>query len=304
MPAAADYNGMLVIWAHGFQDAGTPVAIPEDQLCLDDFCLPDLVNGLGFAFATNSYSKTGLAVVQGKDDILDLVNIFAAQHGRPAKVYLVGASEGGLITALNARAASRRLLGGRRGVRADRRLPAADQLLRRRAGDVPGISSRASSRATRSIPTRASWQSGPHYYELIVKPIVMDPANRSRLNQWVAVAQAAVRCRQLSADRRSVGQGRRSATASSTSTTRRHARRLAVRQHDALVFGLEQRLLLNQLVPRRAAAPAALTEMAARYQTSGVLTSPLITLHTLRDQQVPYWHEQLYSSRRSRRAPS
>ena len=27
--------GLLVIWAHGFQDAGTPVAIPEDQLCLE-----------------------------------------------------------------------------------------------------------------------------------------------------------------------------------------------------------------------------------------------------------------------------
>ena len=29
MPPAASYNGMLVIWAHGFQDAGTPVSIPD-----------------------------------------------------------------------------------------------------------------------------------------------------------------------------------------------------------------------------------------------------------------------------------
>src|SRR5687768_2080396 len=49
MPASG-YNGMLVIWAHGFQDAGTPVSIPEDQLCVNDFCLPEIVNGLGFAF--------------------------------------------------------------------------------------------------------------------------------------------------------------------------------------------------------------------------------------------------------------
>ena len=35
MPATG-YNGMLVIWAHGFQDAGTPVSIPEDQLCQND----------------------------------------------------------------------------------------------------------------------------------------------------------------------------------------------------------------------------------------------------------------------------
>ena len=101
MPPAGQYNGILVIWAHGFQDAGSPVEIPEDQLCIDDFCIPDIVNGLGFGFATNSYSKTGLAVLEGKADILDLVNIYAQAKGEPSKVYLVGASEGGIITALS-----------------------------------------------------------------------------------------------------------------------------------------------------------------------------------------------------------
>ena len=100
MPAPSDYNGSLVIWAHGFQHAGTPVEIPEDQLCIADFCIPEIINGLGFGFATNSYSKTGLAIVAGKNDILDLVNIYTAQKGQPQRVYLVGASEGGIITAL------------------------------------------------------------------------------------------------------------------------------------------------------------------------------------------------------------
>src|SRR5262245_31448692 len=66
MPPAGQYNGYLVVWAHGFQHTGTPVGIPEDQLCIDDFCIPEIVNSLGFGFATNSYSKTGLAIVQGK----------------------------------------------------------------------------------------------------------------------------------------------------------------------------------------------------------------------------------------------
>ena len=86
MPATADYNGMLVIWAHGFQDAGTPVAIPDDQLCLGTFCLDRVITSLGFGFATNSYSKTGLAILQGKDDVLDLVNLYTAQKGKPSKV--------------------------------------------------------------------------------------------------------------------------------------------------------------------------------------------------------------------------
>src|SRR5689334_7669447 len=81
MPPADSYNHNLVIWAHGFQDAIEPVHIPEEQLCFAGTCLPQLITSLGFAFATNSYRKTGLAVLQGKDDLLDLVNIFAARKG-------------------------------------------------------------------------------------------------------------------------------------------------------------------------------------------------------------------------------
>jgi len=31
-PDGVPWNGRLVVWAHGFQDAGTPVGIPLDQL--------------------------------------------------------------------------------------------------------------------------------------------------------------------------------------------------------------------------------------------------------------------------------
>src|SRR5690606_22289132 len=63
----SDYNGSLVIWCHGFQDATEPVGIPEGQLEFGDVYLPDLITDMGFGFATNSYSKTGLAVLQGMD---------------------------------------------------------------------------------------------------------------------------------------------------------------------------------------------------------------------------------------------
>jgi hypothetical protein len=35
--------------------------------------------------------------------------------------------------------------------------------------------------------------------------------------------------------------------------------------------------------------------MQTQYQTTGVLQRPLVTLHTRQDQQVPYFHEQLYT---------
>jgi hypothetical protein len=60
--------------------------------------------------------------------------------------------------------------------------------------------------------------------------------------------------------------------------------------------GSSNDILLNLAVPRRSASPAALAAMnSPAYSTTGVLQRPLITLHTLRDQQVPYWHEQLYA---------
>ena len=72
MPLGDSYNGKLVIWAHGFQDATDPVQIPEDQLSFGGISIPEVITSLGYGFATNSYSKTGLAVVQGKEDIVDL----------------------------------------------------------------------------------------------------------------------------------------------------------------------------------------------------------------------------------------
>ena len=187
MPAPEDYNGMLVIWAHGFQDAGTPVEIPEDQLCIGDFCIPAIINSLGFGFATNSYSKTGMAILQGKDDVLDLVNIYTTQKGAPSKVYLIGASEGGIITALSLEQHPDVYSAG---------LAACGPI-----GNFPGqINYFGDARATFNVffpglipgpaldPPQALVDVWNDYFELIVKPIVMAPQNRAKLNQWVAVA--------------------------------------------------------------------------------------------------------------------
>jgi poly(3-hydroxybutyrate) depolymerase len=294
MPAPEDYNGSLVIWAHGFQDAGTPVELPEDQLCLSDFCIHDIANGLGFAFATTSYSKTGLAVRQGKDDILDLVNVFTALKGAPEKVYLVGASEGGVITAL-----------------AVEQHPDVFSAGIAACGPVGSfryqINYFGDARATFNyffpglIPGDpfapdpglvAIWND---YYDLTVKPVVLHPSNRSRLNQWVKVAKLPF---DASNYLPTVEQSVRDVLRYGVINLSDGAATLG-----GFPFGNTSRwysgssndLLLNLLVPRRSAEPAALAEMAAFYETSGVLQRPLITLHTRRDQQVPYVHEDLYA---------
>jgi hypothetical protein len=95
------WNRDLVIFAHGYVDARMPVGIPWDQLALPDGAsLPGMINALGYAFAVTSYSKNGLAVQQGVQGVFNLADVFKAARPLTRRVFLVGASEGGLVTTL------------------------------------------------------------------------------------------------------------------------------------------------------------------------------------------------------------
>lgn len=61
-----------------------------------------------------------------------------------------------------------------------------------------------------------------------------------------------------------------------------------------LYLGSDNDWRLNREVRRFQADPEALAEIEARYQTSGRLRVPLVTLHNTGDPFVPYWHELLY----------
>ncbi len=75
------WNGDLVVYAHGYVSPTEPEGIPEDKLFLpDDTSIPEIVNGMGYAFATTSSRKNGLAIVEGVEDIRDLVAVFKEGH--------------------------------------------------------------------------------------------------------------------------------------------------------------------------------------------------------------------------------
>lgn len=294
MPPAGQYNGNLVVWAHGFQDAGTPVGIPEDQLCIGDFCIPELVNALGFGFATNSYSKTGLAILQGQDDTLDLVDIYAAQKGAPNKAYLVGASEGGIITALNLEQHPEVFSAGVAACGPVGNFPMQiDFFGDGRAtfqvffpGVIPGDPFHPSAELI------AAWNT---YYDMIVEPIVFAPANRSRLDQWVRVARMPFDAANYI---ESVKVSVRDMLRYGVVNLNDGAATLGGFPFDNIgrvYSGSAHDDLLNLVVPRVAADPVAVAAMNTSYATTGVLERPLITLHTDRDQQVPYVHEKLYA---------
>jgi pimeloyl-ACP methyl ester carboxylesterase len=295
MPTDVPYNGKLVIWAHGFQDATDEVSIPEDQLQFGDFSIPEIITDLGYGFATNSYSKTGLAVVQGVEDIVELVDLFADYvEAYPERVFLTGASEGGLITT--------RLIETRPDL-FDAGFAACGPI-----GDFPyQIKYFGDARATfqyffpHLIPGDpfnpsdyliANWKA---FYDSEVRPVVFSPMKRGKLDQWVNVAK-------LPFDSNNK-------YSSLELTVKDVLRYSVVNIKDAAetiggfpfdnrrtwYFGSNNDFFLNLFVPRISATPSAVTEMKTNYNTSGGLDKPLITMHTLYDQQVPYVHELLYN---------
>jgi pimeloyl-ACP methyl ester carboxylesterase len=294
MPDAPDYNNRLVIWAHGFQDAGTPVQIPEDQLSVGTVSLPELINGLGFGFATNSYSKTGLAVRPGMDDILDLVSIYAAEQGAPEKVYLVGASEGGIITAL--------LVEQRPDV-FDAGVAACGPI-----GDFAyQLRYFGDARATFNYffpelipgdpfnPSPELVENWSEFFETEVRPALAAPENADALAEWVKVAR-------LPFD---PDNWQETVERSAQDVLRYSVVNLIDAQETLGGFpfgnygrwyrGSSNDLRLNIFVPRVAVDQVALDEIADHYSTTGALAVPLMTIHTREDQQVPYLHETIYT---------
>lgn len=87
----ANWNGELVMWAHGFAGYGAElgVAPPPMRAWL-------VANG--FAWAASSYAQNGYVVEQGARDTLKLAKRFAKLHRKPTRQYLTGASMGGHIT--------------------------------------------------------------------------------------------------------------------------------------------------------------------------------------------------------------
>lgn len=95
----ANWNGVLFVYAHGYESPYKPLALPDVQF--GDFNLAAALMSDGFAFATSSYHKNGWAVEQAGDDLNNLVAYFNSVSPVPAvKVIVVGGSEGGLITTM------------------------------------------------------------------------------------------------------------------------------------------------------------------------------------------------------------
>lgn len=286
---ASGWNGDLVVWAHGYVAFNQPLGFYN--LALGDLSLPTFAQSLGFAFATTSYRQNGLAIIEGVDDIAELVAAFPTSAGQAAsRVYLIGASEGGIVATLFAERKADLIDGalalcgpigdftgqidyvGDFRVLFDYFFPAV----------LPGQPTQ--------IPAEliASWDS--IYVPRIRSALAADP-NAAYL--LIRTARAAIE----PGSAPSIESTTIAVLWYSVFGTNDAAAKLGGNPYGNIgrwYSGSTNDLLLNLNVKRVARSPGALTALAP-YQTSGRPGVPLVTLHTTGDPIIPYWHEKLYA---------
>lgn len=289
VPPGWDNTKDLVVFAHGYV-ANVPGELPE---------LPDLNFGgvnlalvamqAGFAFGTTSYRQDGLAILEGAEDIRQLVSQFTLAKGAPNRTIVTGASEGGLVATLllerhpdefDAGLAACGPIGSFRGqvnyvgdfrVLFDYFFP---NVIPGTAIDVPP-------------DVRIDWTT---VYLPAIQNVLL--ANPGRAFELMRTAKAAydpanfATVIQTTANVLSYNVfGGPDAEAALGGNPFSNLFRL--------YFGSSNDLRLNLRVQRFAASPVALAAMR-QYETSGHLTRRLVTLHTTADEVIPFWHETLY----------
>lgn len=283
------WNGGLLVFAHGYVSATEPVDFQHLTLP-DGTNIPQITQLLGFAFATTSYRQNGLAVLEGLEDVTQLVGAFEAMVGqRAAKTFIAGVSEGGLIAALAAERAPTVFdgalstcgpIGTFRGqidyvgdfrVLFDFYYP----------GVIPGPAT--------DVPAfvRDLWD--PLYVPVITAIVEADPA---RALELIRVSRAPID----PADPSTITQTFINVLWYNVFGTNDAVGKLGGNPFDNLTrwyTGSGNDDLLNLLVQRHAADPAALVSLQA-YETSGVPGVPLVTLHTTGDEIIPFGHQVIY----------
>jgi hypothetical protein len=295
MPQPATcFNGDIILFAHGYIPPGAPANAWLLQLALPDgTSLPALLNGLGFGFAASSFSKDGLAILQGEQDTAALTNVIQGLSIPVRKYFATGASEGGLIAAKLVEQNS--VYKGGLAVCG----PLGDfQQQINYFGDVrvlfdyffPGVLTSAGGSAINIPPALiANWTTV--YEPAVVKALSLNPLATLQL---LSVANVSIGLNLSNAADSITGALWYNVFATNDAHTT-----LGGNPFDNIgrVYkGSFNDAHLNATVARFAADGTAPVEIP-NYDTTGLLKDPLVTLHTLFDPIVPYWQEPLYAAK-------
>jgi pimeloyl-ACP methyl ester carboxylesterase len=222
------------------------------------------------------------------------VRIFTDTYGQPSPVYIVGASEGGLVTTLAVEQHPEVFDGGlcacgpignfdiQTGWFGDFRV-LFDYYF---PGLLPG-----------DPETMPQWviDSWGDYYENTVRPVLFDAQNAKKFRNLVAVTRAPFDPFDYNG---TIENSIKDLLWYNVFATNDAVVKLGGPVYDnqgRWYTGVWNAWALNRGVHRYTASPVARQAIANGYQTTGNLHVPLVTIHTLWDPQVPYRHMPLYN---------
>jgi pimeloyl-ACP methyl ester carboxylesterase len=286
----AGWNRNLVVFAHGYVFDLPGAGLDFFDTLPDGTSLSTLTQSLGFAYATTSYRQNGLAILEGADDVRETVGHFKSLHGEPAKTFMAGASEGGLVATLLAERSPELFTGayalcGPIGSFREQVNYVGDF---RALFDYffPGVFFGTAAAVTPEDVQ--SWLAGSTP-QVIVARLQAEPQKAIEL---MRTARAAFD----PANATTIGQTTLTALRYNILGLGDAVAKLGGQPFDnrsRFYFGSSNDLRLNLRVSRFAADAAAVQAMRD-YNTSGALQFPLVTLHTTADEAVPFGHELLY----------
>ena len=287
----ANWNGELIIYAHGYVSPFEPLALPTQE---DDFV--PLFISMGYAYATTSYSENGLAIQSGLDDILDLRKKFIKEYGEPEHIYLAGGSEGGILTTLAIERYPKLFSGGlslcgpcgdfqkQINYYADFRV-LFDYYF---PGVLPGDAINIPEELIRN------WETV--YVPKILAAITLNQQAAYKILNITGAAYDP-------ADIRTIGQTFLRVLWYDVFATNDAIDKLKGQPYDntnTIYTGTgsaQEDALLNALVDRFEADKHALKNIEKYYQTTGDISLPLVKAHTTGDPVVPFWHMVLYQAK-------
>jgi hypothetical protein len=286
----AGWNGQLVVFAQGYIAPQQPLGFY--QLDFGGVPLPVLVQGQGYAFATTTYRQNGLAILEGADDIRNLVNAFKMQRGVPDRTFIVGASEGGLIAALLLEQRQTEFSSG---------LAVCAPVGSFRAqvnyvGDFrvlfdyffPDVIPGTAIDIPDDVP--GNWYTPlTGYRDRVLFALKSNPVRAIELMRTSGAAYDPAKLETIGLTTEHILWYNVFGTTDAQDKLGGNSYGNQLRWYS----GSSNDLRLNLRVQRYAASPAAVASMT-KYETTGRLNAPMVTLHTLGDDVVPFWHEPLY----------
>ena len=287
----AVWNGDLVVDARGYVRPDLPIALPNDAI--GGVQVPSAVNALGYAYATTSYRANGLVADIAVDDLVELDETVRARYRPdPSRTFIVGLSEGGLVAALTLEREPEAYAGALAacGPIGDFGFQ-VDYLADFRAvfdyffpGVLPG------SAVNSPAELQENWESV--YTPAVTAALLDDPGSADEL---LAVTGAPVE----PTDDGTIAETVIGILWYSVYATNDAQVRLGGQFYDntARVYqGSADDAALNAGIARFTADPPARAALE-RFETSGQITRPVVTLHTTGDPIVPVAHQGIYASK-------